>query len=262
MKNHPSFKFPENLDGKVWRYIDFTKYVSMLSTSSLFFVRADMLDDKFEGKLTKQSLIDRRERYLEMLPKDAMGLPLALEEMVSALDKQIRQSVGICCWHLSDFESAALWKIYLKSVEGVAVQTTFRKLSDCLESPAQEDIFTGMVSYADYDKTSIGSINLFDRFLHKRNCFEFEKEVRSVFFCSPSPPKKQDKKRGRTLMDIYPPIGKTGRNIIVNLKELVESIYVSPYADDWFFELVKSVTKKYGYSFPIIESKLKEKPAY
>ena len=36
------YEKPE-LNTKLWRYMDFTKYVSMLSSSSLFFARADTL---------------------------------------------------------------------------------------------------------------------------------------------------------------------------------------------------------------------------
>ena len=40
-------------DAVLWRYMDFTKFVSLLEKSSLFFARADKLEDPFEGYLPR-----------------------------------------------------------------------------------------------------------------------------------------------------------------------------------------------------------------
>ena len=34
---------------KVWRYLDFTKFLSLLDKNALFFSRIDRLTDKYEG---------------------------------------------------------------------------------------------------------------------------------------------------------------------------------------------------------------------
>ena len=44
---------PENPDIKVWRYMDFTKLVSLYSRQALYFSRLDHLGDTFEGSLPK-----------------------------------------------------------------------------------------------------------------------------------------------------------------------------------------------------------------
>ncbi len=43
---------------KIWRYLDFTKFLSYLDKKALFFTRADKLDDIFEGKFTDACLDD------------------------------------------------------------------------------------------------------------------------------------------------------------------------------------------------------------
>ena len=43
-ETHPLFVAPPG-DALLWRYMDFTKFVSLLDTSSLFFSRADLLGD-------------------------------------------------------------------------------------------------------------------------------------------------------------------------------------------------------------------------
>ena len=51
-QKHPEFEEPSNENIKIWRYLDFTKFVSYLDRKALFFTRADKLDDRFEGKFT------------------------------------------------------------------------------------------------------------------------------------------------------------------------------------------------------------------
>ena len=48
-QEHPVFKQPPDENIRIWRYMDFTKFVSVLDTQSLFFSRSDRLGDLFEG---------------------------------------------------------------------------------------------------------------------------------------------------------------------------------------------------------------------
>ena len=47
-KEHQDFKTPKD-NSKIWRYMDFTKFIDMLDKSALFFTRVDKLGDPFEG---------------------------------------------------------------------------------------------------------------------------------------------------------------------------------------------------------------------
>ncbi len=40
-QEHQSFTSPDDQDAKIWKYLDFTKFISMLETDSLYFARAD-----------------------------------------------------------------------------------------------------------------------------------------------------------------------------------------------------------------------------
>ena len=55
-KDHPVFAAPENPAIPIWRYMDFTKYVAMLESRALFFGRADLLGDAFEGSISKTTI--------------------------------------------------------------------------------------------------------------------------------------------------------------------------------------------------------------
>jgi hypothetical protein len=46
------FAQPDN-ETRIWRYMDFTKYVAVLLKSGLFFCRCDLLNDRFEGSVTR-----------------------------------------------------------------------------------------------------------------------------------------------------------------------------------------------------------------
>ena len=53
MKNHPAFPQPESDDIKLWRYMDFYKFESLLENKRLIFPRADKLGEPFEGTRPK-----------------------------------------------------------------------------------------------------------------------------------------------------------------------------------------------------------------
>lgn len=92
----------------------------------------------------------------------------------------------INCWSLGEYESAALWRMYVPPEGGVAIRSTFRRLIKCL-LPSEEDkdpgmgntVFMGRVHYIDYERDLIPEGNSFWPFVHKRRSFEFEQEVRA-----------------------------------------------------------------------------------
>ena len=67
-------------------------------------------------------------------------------------NKETVRQVFISCWHRSEYESAAMWKLYLKSDEGVAISTTCDRLSRCFKDGTPHDIFIGEVDYLDYTR--------------------------------------------------------------------------------------------------------------
>ena len=51
-QQNPEFEEPADM-AIIWRYVDFTKFISYLEKKALFFVRSDQLSDKYEGKFTE-----------------------------------------------------------------------------------------------------------------------------------------------------------------------------------------------------------------
>jgi len=56
-ETHPTFLQPESENIKVWRYLDFTKFLSLIDSSCLYFTRVDRFDDPFEGSRPKAIII-------------------------------------------------------------------------------------------------------------------------------------------------------------------------------------------------------------
>ena len=241
--NHPCFTQPQNSADKVWRYIDFAKFVSMLNSSSLFLSRADLLGDPFEGSYSKANLKFRPTVYKD-IPTDKLELML---NQLSNASKEFVKCAFINCWHKNETESAAMWKLYTKSNDAVAIQTSYSKLVNVLP----KEVHIGLVNYIDYEKDWLPEGNLFYPFMHKRKSFSHENEVRILTFEFPKEKLALDK--------IYPNLG---LNIKVNLTELIEKIYVAPTAPEWYYKLVAEMINKYNISINVQYSKLDEYPVY
>jgi len=69
----PLFVSPQDEVTKIWRYMDFTKFVSMLENKGLFFPSADNLGDPFEGSFSavNKKLRPLIQKYADHLPDGA-----------------------------------------------------------------------------------------------------------------------------------------------------------------------------------------------
>jgi len=231
-------------DTKIWRYLDFTKFLSLLDTKSLFLSRSDMFNDSFEGAITAKTQTAREETYRRISSENFdEGI-----EQHNQLMERLRYYTHINCWHINENESDAMWKIYVKHGNGIAIQSTYKRLESVLSN--NNDIRIKKVNYIDHDSDTIPEIigaqtfNYLSPYLHKKNSFRHEQELRVII---------QDFDP-KTLFETEK--GELGINISINLSDLIEKIYVSPLASSWFFELVQSILTKYNLSQEIIYSKL------
>jgi len=253
-KHHNNFFPPKDHNAKIWRYLDFTKYVSLLEKQALFFTRADKFDDLFEGVSPKTEV----EYFLER-SKDRPGRDEKKDRKVFLESEQkTRRDVAINCWHLSEHESVAMWKIYLKSEEGLAIQSSYNRLKDSLHAHIEDDVHIGIVNYIDYDKENLKN-KLYFNFTHKRQFFEYEKELRAFirrFHRDIENPKRELAFSEYLTLDGF----LSGDYIKVDLNILVEKIVIAPTAPSWFAELVTSISAKYGLRKPVESSVISNKP--
>jgi hypothetical protein len=262
-ERHDSFAAPDDPDATIWRYIDFTKLVSLLDTESLFFARADTLSDAFEGSFSRANVAARPNQYLDE-PEMLWVMPLA--------HRWFRLHTFINCWSLDEHESAALWRLYVPSQGGVAVKSTFGRLCECVASTSDEEesskqaagICIGRVQYIDYDRDLIPEGSSLTQFIHKRRSFEFEKEVRAVLQAIPVTDPREGNWQNITVSEkeLLYPSSPVGESVKVNLDVLIEAVHVSPVAPARFSDLVHSVCARYGLRKPVIQSSLAGDPLY
>lgn len=232
---------PKNEHAKIWRYVDFTKFVSLLDKKALFFSRADKIGDPFEGSHPRENISLRARVYKDY--------DIRLET-VSEIYKLLREFTAVNCWHLNEYESAAMWKLYLKSDEGIAIQSDFKRLkSSFIDNKYQ--IHVGKVQYVDYNIERIPDYPL-SSFLYKRKSFSHEQELRAII--QKLPPKGITKRSKRPFDN--------GIYISVDLNLLINRIYLAPACPKWLFELTKSVTQKYGLDKEVKQSSLDDIPIY
>jgi hypothetical protein len=213
----------------LWRFMDFTKYVSMLNRRALFFARADQLPDPFEGLYSRA-----RPGWL---PPERGDENHGDEDMAEA-----RRRVCLSCWHENEHESAAMWRIYLSYEHGIALRSSVARLRAALE-PARETVHIGQVRYVDdgEDPADAGGPDEIAAFFHKRKNFDYEREVRALLRAE-RPPRN------------------AGCYVDAPLEELIDQVVVAPTAESWFEELVHSVTEKFGYRLAISASTMRDPP--
>ena len=240
---------------KLWRYMDFTKYVSLLSSRGLYFTRTDSFEDTFEGaKGPKKNKAKWDTHYLEFFrsaiknPPEGYKCELSEDEVEAQAQKLLtdiesggennKRRTFVNCWHESEHESEGMWRLYSSLLaNAVAVRTSYQNLYASLgRDPA---IRIGRVRYIDFKK-SYASFN--DAFWRKRKSFEHEREVRALL--------------------MHCECRDVGKVVPCNLEILIEKVFVSPQAPAWFVRLVDDVNEKYGVQVKVSISELIEEPFF
>jgi hypothetical protein len=147
------------------------KFVSLLTSGTLYFSPVSGLEDRFEGRLPVES------------PNRPLGdeVDLAHRRDLQPFARAVRALTKVCCWHEEGIESDALWRLYADKTEAVAIKTSLGTLRDLLGSfPSATTIsrvhYVEVETFAWPPKPGSGS----HPYLYKRNCFQHEREVRAV----------------------------------------------------------------------------------
>lgn len=244
--------------------MDFTQFVSLLENEELFFPRADKFDDTFEGSLPYSHKETRKE-----LIKD---YPLEWSQsLLHRFRRVCTRHTFLNCWHKNSGESAAMWDLYLKSDQGICVQSTYESFIEAIEKEKQ-DIYLSKVEYIDYTEEDIpgwgtrdGLGDTLSPFIHKRESFEHEQEIRAIIHDLPWHSEENAKITAEDIResDLDESVYEPGRSVKVDLEQLIETIRVSPEADSWVRGLVEDVCEKYGIERDLVtDSPMAEDPYY
>lgn len=255
---------PPSEDLVIWRYMNFTKFVALLETRSLFFVRVAHLADTFEGSFpVSQPPVDR---VLGLLPPGVFpeGATVNVTPSPYLLDfwKFMRNWAMVSCWHAVEHESAAMWNLYAPTDAGVAIRSTVKRLRQALGPPLPplngffggDRYHLGMIEYIDFSSSHIPTTNVVAQFFRKRRSFEHEHELRALFERYPITTDR--------CPDYTQKPADHGQYIPVDLTTLICDIRVAPQAPSWFSQLVSTVTARYGIDVVPQQSDLDAEPFY
>ena len=250
---HPSFRAPTNKEIRIWRYMDLAKYLALLQRRALFFTRATLLGDPFEGSSTIPMVVARehieKNRHSDHTLAQYKDMPDGISDQISKLVKSSVEKYMVSCWHMNEYESAAMWRLYLSANEGVCIQSTYNRLRSCLD----KCIFIGEVNYIDYQTEWFFQGQLFNAIVHKRKSFEHERELRAVFWELHGIPEAEPYKAK---------IERAGLWIDIDLPSLIETVHISPAAEPWLVSVIQEATAKYDLHIPVVQSALTGSPLY
>jgi hypothetical protein len=164
---------PLHPGARVWRYMDFMKFVCMLEERALFFCRLSVLGDPYEGLYAPANITHRR-RQAALLP----GTPNERFLRRGVL-RHLDRTTVVSSWHLSAHESAAMWKLYAATNGSICIQSTYARLRACMP-----DVDLCRVRYIDYRSQPVPESHLALPLLHKRRSFQHEHELRAFMLLS------------------------------------------------------------------------------
>jgi hypothetical protein len=235
---HPHLVEPPD-NAKLWRYMDFTKFLALLETQTLHMASLTSFDDPFDGHPPK-SVMDA----FTTLPTGLSEEELKQQKQVVIKNLEVfqntRKLVFASCWHISPHESAAMWSQYLRTGEGIAIQTSTHSLKAAIADEPQ-DLMGAVVQYVDFESFDPRDVNILIWATLKRKSFEHEREFRLLAMGEPNP---------------------QGFPIKINPQILIENIYVAPTTPDWVLNLVISILNRYQLEITPARSELADEPKY
>jgi hypothetical protein len=242
---------------KIWRYMDLAKFISLLATESLYFACPSEFQDPFEGYMPRshieafsvtivpmvQNIISIRNQLADKYQDIDMR---QIDEKIDDLSlleasREANRKFGVSCWHKSEYESEAAWKIYSTSGQGIAIESTVGQLQLSLENV--KGLIIDSVRYMNFNEDPIEKGHKHYAGFLKRRSFEHEKELRATI-----------------------PLSEAGKGVYVKCKldTLITCIHISPFVPVYFKETVESLClgKVRSLEKPVIQSKLLSNPDY
>lgn len=194
---------------QIGRYLSREKLIKLINNQEIWFSNADTFPDKNERKIPEGFFANFNTEAEEGYRRINDAFNIAVKAFVS-------------CWTKFDEDNYALWKIYDKDSNGVCIVTTVGKLKNEINK-SRKDMIMCEVEYVNmedrtkkldrpwllYDNNSlIKNIRVSEKFKIKQ--YHYEEEIRSI---------------------IYGVEKSNGFGVKVDLKNLVDKIYVSPFSN-------------------------------
>jgi hypothetical protein len=234
--------------------MDFTKFVSLLDKKALFFASGVLMRDidKREGTRTREDVnnLGEAEKPILIVGASAVGYR----------PESIEKYIVVNCWNMKPTEDELMWSKYVQMRPGVAVQSTFAHLAESFTS-SNLDVHIGEVKYIDHWTDRIEDTERpsgFLHFMHKNSIYQSENELRAMSMLNDRIIRPEIEKNKLSIRESEMRaefFQNKGIYISVDLQQLVDSVVLSPGAQNWFSDLVRSVMEKYGLEKEVVFSR-------
>lgn len=206
-------------DVRIGRYFSRDKLTILLKFQEIWFSNADTFLDKNERKIPDGFFANFNEEA-----------EMGYRRINDIFNNVVKAFVS--CWTKFDEDNYALWKIYDKESCGVCIVTTVGKLKNEINK-SRKDMIMCEVEYVNmedrtkkldrpwviYDNDSvINNIRVSEKYKIKQ--YHYEEEIRSI---------------------IYDVENIDGFGVKVDLKKLIDDIYISPFSNDEEMAITKSM---------------------
>lgn len=242
---------PPSNNQPLWRYVDFERLADLLTRKKLYFPRADLLGDPFEGTLPKLD-VTARARLAEKMQKNMPLLPgfgdWFLKDSIQYVGHH-REWTFISCWHMAIHESAAMWDRYGRAA---AIRTDYGRLLSALSSYPMITVVP--IEYIDFDVQGVDAFSGGGHlFMYKRVEFQDERELRCIWF-------SQEEFNDFSWYGPFDFPLDLGRSVPVDPNQLIEAIVLAPGLPRWKGEVISDVCRRLGFSGSIRSSSLDSSP--
>ena len=223
----------------VWRYMGMDQFIDLIMKKRLYFVNGTNLTDKYEISIHQEAIDNARKKLKENGASDSEINHK--KRILNLKNKPSKAITYVNCWTISREESYALWKIYLDGAKaGVAIKSTVSNLKNSIinNKSNSKKLYMGKVKYGDISNPN--DLNRINIITTKKKYYEYENELRLFFLEDPEiNSNKKFFKNGMLKIDLD-----SGKYLSVDIKTLIDEIYVSPFCDKWFFNSFKSLVKE------------------
>lgn len=258
---HPSAGILPPDDTVIWRFMSLAKFLSLLTKSSIYFCQALKLrkEDPYEGTLSRPNLVFYQlmknqafaRQFFRMAPDEPLPsnyLDVFSPERQKQMGDIFASTTYVNCWHINEHESAFLWSMYASPSDGIGIRSTIGRLRKSIEFE-KRNVYIGPVLYMDYNTERIPEGNSLNPHFRKRKSFEAERELRACFIELVDGIGWSER-----ALTFNPP----GHYISCDLHILVDHVFISPAAPEWYADAVSEVALKFGPGLPVSKSPLSD----
>jgi hypothetical protein len=206
--------------------MDLARFIEMLESRTLWFVRTDQLEDPLEGAHTDAEVASIRKNLVKSRAKALIDI-----------FRSARSGLYVNCWRSGSAESLAMWDLYGEGSGIVAIKSTVGHIREAAAA-YEEPVYISKVKYIDWNEAP-GLDNVLVACSRKDLSYQHESEVRLII-CERS---------GR--LDTQPSLG---IRLPIDPGQLITEVIVGPREQKWVVRLVEQIMKRYGLPQQVVAS--------